>query len=343
MSLGEWEPNGCVVCRTHIRKRLSDVDGARYHCPRCGDFVVSNLAERDELDNAGRRGFWTNTKRAALSHLLRTHREFPYYSQSQWPFVNSRTLADLIDTGFELPLPSQQARNLIRHVGNFQRLRGEKLDGFLDESISIVGSIDETDLVELASDVRELGLLDFVNSPVAVPNSTKRRPQHIRLTLSGWREWESIKSGARPSDDGFIAMQFGNERLDRLVSEVVRPAIEKHLSVKLNRVDSPGTARAGLIDNIMRDAIESAAFVLVELSHGNRGAYWEAGLAEGLGKPVIYLCEKAVWDDKTKRPHFDVNHRTTIMWEEDEPDEFVETLIATIRTTLRHHYPNNQE
>ena len=27
-------------------------------------------------------------------------------------------------------------------------------------------------------------------------------------------------------------------------------------------------------------------------THGDPGAYWEAGFAEGLGKPVIYTCEK---------------------------------------------------
>ena len=41
----------------------------------------------------------------------------------------------------------------------------------------------------------------------------------------------------------------------------------------------------------MRERIRDAAFVLVDLTHDNPGAYWEGGYAEGLGKPVIYICE----------------------------------------------------
>ncbi|RIJ16083.1 hypothetical protein D1227_05750 [Henriciella mobilis] len=131
-------------------------------------------------------------------------------------------------------------------------------------------------------------------------------------------------------------MQFGNERLDKFVEQSIQSAVAEHLGIQIHRIDSPGKTKAGLIDNNMREAIEDASFVLVELSHGNLGAYWEAGLAEGLGKPVIYLCEQAVWDDTKTRPHFDVNHRTTIMWDEAKPDEFVTTLVATIKNSLRH-------
>ena len=40
------------------------------------------------------------------------------------------------------------------------------------------------------------------------------------------------------------------------------------------------------------DLIRDAKFVIADLTHDNNGAYWEAGYAEGLGKPVIYICEK---------------------------------------------------
>ena len=38
--------------------------------------------------------------------------------------------------------------------------------------------------------------------------------------------------------------------------------------------------------------VRDAAFVISDLTHDNSGAYWEAGYAEGLGKPVIYICEE---------------------------------------------------
>lgn len=62
----------------------------------------------------------------------------------------------------------------------------------------------------------------------------------------------------------------------------------------------------------MRIQIRDSAFVIADLTHDNyterigRQTY-----AEGLGKPVIYICEKAKFDKKT--PHFDTNHCTTVL------------------------------
>ena len=39
------------------------------------------------------------------------------------------------------------------------------------------------------------------------------------------------------------------------------------------------------------------------LSDDNNGAYWEAGYAEGLGIPVIYICEESKFDNKSKTTH----------------------------------------
>jgi nucleoside 2-deoxyribosyltransferase len=91
-------------------------------------------------------------------------------------------------------------------------------------------------------------------------------------------------------------------------------------------------ARAGIIDNIMRARIRDSAFVLVDLTHDNAGAYWEAGYAEGLGKPVIYICERAKFEKA--RTHFDTNHCTTVVWTVDDADTFKTELIATLRRSL---------
>ena len=50
--------------------------------------------------------------------------------------------------------------------------------------------------------------------------------------------------------------------------------------------------QAGSIDERLRVEIRKSRFLVADLTHGNPGAYWEAGFAEGLGKPVIYTCEK---------------------------------------------------
>ncbi len=103
--------------------------------------------------------------------------------------------------------------------------------------------------------------------------------------------------------------------------------------------DLRDVAQPGIIDNILREKIRDAAFILVDLTHDNSGAYWEAGYAEGLGKPVLYLCEQVKFDEK--KTHFDTNHCTTVIWGGSKSnDDFSTELRATLRNSLK-LFPNS--
>ena len=78
--------------------------------------------------------------------------------------------------------------------------------------------------------------------------------------------------------------------------------------------------------------IRASRFVVAEISQHNNGAYWEAGFARGLGKPVIYMYNKHI--GKSDRPHFDVGSDLYIPWEEDKPEKAADDLKAVIRATL---------
>jgi nucleoside 2-deoxyribosyltransferase len=64
------------------------------------------------------------------------------------------------------------------------------------------------------------------------------------------------------------------------------------------------------------------------MTRPNAGAYWEAGLAEGLGKPVIYICR-----DGIETP-FDTDHRQTVRWDLSKLNETATRLKAVIRSKL---------
>lgn len=125
-------------------------------------------------------------------------------------------------------------------------------------------------------------------------------------------------------------MKFGDAALDPFVAQVVKPTVKTGIGYDL--IDMRDVARAGIIDNIMRSQIRDSAFVIVDLTHDNSGAYWEAGYAEGLGKPVIYICEKGKFQDA--KTHFDTNHCTTVIWSADNADDFGRELVATLRRSL---------
>ena len=121
-------------------------------------------------------------------------------------------------------------------------------------------------------------------------------------------------------------MKFGDPELDAIV-DFLKERINQELGFSL--VDLRDVERPGIIDDIMRMEIRDAAFVIVDLTHDNSGAYWEAGYAEGLDKPVVYICEKNKFDEEST--HFDTNHCTTITWSGDNKEGFSARLIATLR------------
>ncbi len=130
---------------------------------------------------------------------------------------------------------------------------------------------------------------------------------------------------------GFMAMEFGSPQLEKIVADQIKPTIRRSFNVEVNTARD--IAQAGLIDEIIRDQIRKAIFVLADLTHGNNGAYWEAGFAEGVGVPVIYTCEKGVFEKE--RTHFDTNHLTTVMWSINQLDKFQADLIAAVSNTLK--------
>ena len=88
------------------------------------------------------------------------------------------------------------------------------------------------------------------------------------------------------------------------------------------------TQKAGHIDAIIEDEIRRCRFLIADLSDDNAGAYWEAGIAEGPGKPVIYICREGM------KTHFDTDHRQTVRWDLNALDDTAKTLKAVIRNTL---------
>ena len=90
------------------------------------------------------------------------------------------------------------------------------------------------------------------------------------------------------------------------------------------------------MDDLLRVKIRRSRFLLADVTHGNNGAYWEAGFAEGLGLPVIYTCSAKVMNDKghAHHPHFDTNHHLTVIWDSANAQVAAAKLKDTIRATL---------
>jgi nucleoside 2-deoxyribosyltransferase len=143
---------------------------------------------------------------------------------------------------------------------------------------------------------------------------------NCRLTPAGWKRYTELSKSVAVSRFGFVAMKYGDAQLDALVADHFAPEVRK-TGFDLRRLDQ--SQPAGLIDDQLRVNIRRSRFLVCDLTHGNRGAYWESGFAEGLGKPVIYTCRKDVFEDRQHEhyPHFDTNHMVTVTVRATLPSE----------------------
>jgi hypothetical protein len=154
--------------------------------------------------------------------------------------------------------------------------------------------------------------------------------EQVRLTIGGWKRISELRR-ARPflGKRAFVAMQYGDPEQTRIYDDYFGPATAQ-AGFDLIRLDK--VLKAGLIDNQLRVQIRNSRLLLADLTNRNPGAYWEAGYAEGLGIPVIYLCKKSGF--RSLKTHFDTNHHTTIQWDPTNLAKATEELKATIRATF---------
>jgi hypothetical protein len=310
----------CPICDS---SKLTNAENHQlwqyFDCPGCGAYAltVTTLAV---LGNTFKVADDEQGVRAKLSHSI--HQMSQGGNRAQL----SDELVRAILQG-TLPTPSEQLDNLITWIGN-QGRPGAHVD-VEPSAVPAIGAIDAVGFAFVADQAQKIGLVDCA---VSVGRGSDRvQVSPMLLTLAGWDRLEELRRARSDSRIAFMAMPFGRSDLDEIYFDHFQTAV-KATGFTLKRLDEDQPA--GLIDDRLRVEIRQCRFLVADLTHRNPGAYWEAGYAEGLGKPVIYTCEKSVFDDRTQGTHFDTNHHLTVVWEAASPAAAVSKLKATIRATL---------
>jgi nucleoside 2-deoxyribosyltransferase len=284
----------------------------------CGKYELTSEATVALVEGM----FSEKIQKAALSHSIRSAG-----IATREPRRFTVEILKKVQSGLALPSADEQLDLLIRWLGDSTRAPGEYYPVAPQFDYSVAGCIDCRTFEWIVEGLVEEGTVERRDSKK--PFNDTNEP--LRLTHAGWRRYNLLKQGDSSGKRAFMAMQFGDSDLDSLVENHMRAAV-KQTGFRLFKLDDD--PQAGLINNRMLVEIRRSRFVIADLSHRNPGAYWEAGFAEGLDKPVIYTCERSVFDDKQQGTHFDVNHHQTVIWDATKPDEFCEQLKATIRATL---------
>lgn len=309
-------PN-CPVCNSNsATKTLGNGGTIKWTCDACGAFELTGTANAS-LPEMLRMHQHT---RPLLSHLLR--RRDPRALGGTRP-LSENEIRELVRTN-NLPTPAEQCDYLIMALADKTQL-GNFLPIETPEIRSLVGA---TSYEALRTLVRHL--LDGKEvEPDGGERAFLQQNMRVKLTVRGWIRNREIREKGIESRNAFMAMQFDEPRVKRVYDKALVPGAKEcgfNLAI-LN--ESQG---AGLIDDQLRVRIRNCAFAVADVSTENPNVYWEAGYAEGLGKPVIYTCEEGAF--KAGASHFDTNHHTTVPWNLDHLDIAKGKLVATIRATL---------
>jgi hypothetical protein len=320
--------NKCPICNSDATKSgdepYRNTIITNYSCPRCGDYSIEDLLEVNLpslLNN-------DIQKIAVLSHWVRTKNESIYADKrKRREKIILSSAEDLVENIIKQPppTPSEQADKFVLWLGNSKHPPGELVSVQPPTHQSIMGSTTPEGFQLVLYDLIDKGILQgHKTATMGAPGQAL-----VTLSIDGWRYYEQLRRGASDSRKAFMAMGYGNPELDKIVEETFKLAVKQTGFDLFALNEKP---KAGLIDDRLRVEIQTSRFLIADLTHDNAGAYWEAGFAEGLGKPVIYTCEKKKFEEA--KTHFDTNHHLTIPWDEKNPEEAAKKLKATIRATL---------
>jgi hypothetical protein len=298
----------CPVCHADglgVKVESLQNRQSKVTCRRCGLFSIP-----DDVGSS-----LTNDERPRLSHAIRKMQRANAFAPI------TRELANNLRA---VPLPSvlQQFDGLIEFIGDRLRL-GNPLGRFeldtveTDEMLAEIGAYDSATLGLLLGDLVDKNFVQWTKGT-----------HFVRLLEPAWRRYEELKSAAADSRSAFMAMPAGDERLKRIFEKCWVPAA-KRAGFELKTVGQ----RVGPLDDYTRVAIRRSRLIVAELTGSNNGAYWAAGFGEGLGKPVIYTCEKSAFTETT-RAHFDLNHRPHVIWEEGKLEAAADELTTRIRASI---------
>lgn len=253
-------PDACPVCTSELKKHEAQSGRELFDCPRCGPYALSATA-LVALPTCLKGSKDTRIK---LSHAL-----YKATEHEQGALI-TRDILESIASNTVLPSLPEQLDNLITWLAKNQSVPGMVIQPSVSAEAAI-GVRGKENLGFVCLHAKDAGL---------VSGAIQRHPiagymvGPMQLTFRGWEYYEELQRGSSTSRTAFMAMQFGDPELDAIYRDHFKAAVEA-TGFTLKRLDEGQPA--GLIDDRLRVEIRQSRFLIADLTHHNKGAYWEAG------------------------------------------------------------------
>ena len=295
----------CPICDLPGAAQLGPVSGTDstlYVCPRCGKYGIDALVH-------------LTPAQAPFRHLL-TAALRKASDAGNHTVVTSDYIDDLLAS-------APQPRSLFEACDRLLLLLAERaadywapvpFDPLVDYPLIAVRNSSE--MVHLRDELSGLGWFASTASTI---------------TRDGWRRVEQLRATLPKGRQAFVAMSFALD-LKAIYLTGFKAGIENSAYFKAFRVDDAEYNEK--IDDRIVAEIRRSALVVADFTYQKAGVYFEAGLALGLGIPVIWTCR----EDELNKLHFDTRQYNHIEWK--DAGDLSARLDQRIRATV---LPRHQE
>lgn len=291
-----YQLNGkCPICNSPARidtaYSLTPITMAV--CRICGKFRYSGSAQSlmENLRNIG------DNRLYKLSHILREVSDGArgIRDNSLFPIYSSSDFEKMLDR----PDPSVQEKlsALLKHLSTISTYPGYKTEFDSANDYSVLCAKNSTEANFYMDSLYEQGHL------AAPPQKTDHNGTTFILSAKGWIELDRIAKSGIESSNAFVAMWFDPSR--KIFFDAMNKAIgdSGYLAIRMDFIE-----HINHIDDEIISQIRQSKFLVADLSGQRNGVYHEAGFMLGLGRPVIWACEK----DQLNQVHFDTRQYNTI-------------------------------
>jgi hypothetical protein len=276
----------------------------QYECPCCGTFLLTDtgLTTAQSEPHQSRRYLLSSATRRASDRGRPLRLTADTVTELLQSALRPRTPYDVLD-----PL-------LLAIHDGLTEVYGHVRIPYVDFPLFAVRG--PAQLKESLRHLENMRLVEVVEDPAT-------QSFECRLRLPGWDRVAKLRRDGHPSARAFVAMAAAAE---------LRPAFDDGISRALTeagwtpvRIDLLEPAEH--IDDHTVAEIRRSGLLVADLTEQSRGVYFAAGLAVGLGIPVIWTVRKG---DLAAAP-FDARHYDVIDWvtPDDLRRRLVDRLLAT--------------
>jgi len=222
----------------------------------------------------------------------------------------------------------ERGENLLRHIAG-------QLPSIGDVFKVPVSGVDEmllavTESLKMSEVSYLLDMLEAEEFLEKGDHQTLSGPKEYAITPFGYAHLNEVATQAAKLEQAFVAMWF-DPTMDEVYEKAISPALIEagYSPMRIDKKDHNNK-----IDDEIVAEIKRSAFVISDFTHGDKGmrggVYYEAGLAHGLGLPVIFTCREDLFGEI----HFDTRQYNHLPWKADQLDDFRTALVNRISATI---------